>query len=183
MLRIAPEAIASHSFDNAPEVDVLVVPGGMGTRWIEDPTNPVQNVLETFLAERAKTTKYMLSVCTGAVLLARSGVLDGKRATTNKSAWKYVTDPKHGKDVTWVPTARWVQDGNTWTSSGVAAGMDMMYAFLSYLYGGTSEGKKTVDQVMNIIEYAPHTDPHWDPFSVVYNVSIARVKLKIERSD
>lgn len=57
-------------------------------------------------------------------------------------------------------------DGKTWTSSGVAAGLDMTYAFVKQLYGN-----KIADTVVNGIEYAQHQDLDWDLFSVVYNVS------------
>jgi putative intracellular protease/amidase len=46
--------------------------------------------------------------------------LSGRRATTNKARWDWVTE--FGSNITWVPSARWVEDGNVWTSSGVAAG-------------------------------------------------------------
>jgi putative intracellular protease/amidase len=62
-----------------------------------------------------------VSVCTGARVLAGSGVLNGKRATTNKSAWPYVIT--QGTNITWVPSARWTQDGNVWTSLGVSTGL------------------------------------------------------------
>ena len=76
--------------------------------------------VEDFIASRFSELDYVLSVCTGAVSLAKSGVLNGKRATTNKSAWSFGTSS--GTNITWVPTARWVEDGKVWTSSGVAAG-------------------------------------------------------------
>ncbi|KAF3314425.1 hypothetical protein TWF173_004768 [Orbilia oligospora] len=81
-----------------------------------------------------------------------------------------------GNNVKWVPAARWTQDGKIWTSSGVAAGMDMTYAFLSKVYGRVG----VVDNVMNAIEYAPHTDPKWDPFSVVWDVPGADPKRSLE---
>lgn len=76
--------------------------------------------LNAFIAEQYPKLEYLLSVCTGARNLADAGVLEGKRATSNKAVWDTVIT--HGKNVTWVPTARWVTDGNIWTSSGVAAG-------------------------------------------------------------
>lgn len=66
--------------------------------------------------------EYLVGVSFGVVSLARSGVLNGRRATTNKSGWKWITTG-HGENVTWVPQARWVEDGNIWTASGMASGM------------------------------------------------------------
>ena len=161
---IGPQTVATHTFENAPLLDVIIVPGGGGLDKFERDNN---TQIEEFLRSRYESTQYIMSVCTGAVALAKSGLLSGRRATTNKAAYIYVSDPKHGSDINWVPSARWVVDGKIWTSSGVAAGMDMMYAFLKHLYGE----EEWVNYVMDLIEYAPHTDPHWDPFSVVWKVS------------
>jgi putative intracellular protease/amidase len=76
--------------------------------------------VEDFIFARYPQLKYLLSTCSGAVSLANSGVLEGRRATSNKAGWRWVIT--HGKNVNWVPTARWVVDGNIWTSSGVSAG-------------------------------------------------------------
>ncbi|KAH6632544.1 class I glutamine amidotransferase-like protein [Chaetomium tenue] len=153
----APQILATHSFENPPPLDVLLIPGGI----LSDKNAPALNV---FIAEQYPKLEYLLSVCTGARNLADAGVLEGKRATSNKAVWDTVIT--HGKNVTWVPTARWVTDGNIWTSSGVAAGIDMMYAFLAHYYSDDEAG---VQNMINGVEYAPHTDPHWDPFSIVHN--------------
>lgn len=149
--------VATHTPADAPEFDLLMIPGGLGNRgnstdWIVD-----------FVKKRFNSTDYVASVCTGALPLAKAGVLDGKRATTNKWAWKDVV--VHGKNVDWVPNARWTHDGKIWTSSGVAAGMDMTYALLSWMYGS-----KEVNSTMNVIELSPHTNADWDPYAVVHNV-------------
>lgn len=156
---------ATHTPSTSPPLDLLLVPGGMtaNTTWID-----------SFLQTRYNTTDYIASVCTGAVILARAGLLEHKRATSNKRAWASVIT--NGKNVTWVPNARWVKDdgrgsvdgvdGKVWTSSGVAAGMDMTYALLGWMYG--TEG---LNRTMNGIEYSPHLDEHWDPYAVVHKVS------------
>lgn len=112
-----PTIVASHSFENAPALDVLLVPGGHGNVVLEQHND---TSVEDFVRRRFDQLDYLLSVCTGAMSLAKAGVLDGRRATTNKWAWGEVV--KHGDNVTWVPSARWVEDGKVWTSSGVAAG-------------------------------------------------------------
>ncbi|PSN66764.1 class I glutamine amidotransferase-like protein [Corynespora cassiicola Philippines] len=150
--------LATHTPETAPPLNLLMIPGGLGNRnmgndtWIED-----------FARARFNSTDYVASVCTGAMSLAKAGVLDGRRATTNKRAWSEVV--QHGNNVTWVPNARWTHDGKVWTSSGVAAGMDMTYALLSWMYGS-----EKVNSTMNLIELAPHTDEHWDPYAVVHKV-------------
>lgn len=118
---LRPSIIATHTYADAPALDVLLVPGGSGTRAMGKANGGVTWV-EDFVNERYEQLDYLLSVCTGAWLLARSGILDGKRATTNKAAWNQVVSEVGSEKVNWVPTARWVVDGKIWSSSGVAAG-------------------------------------------------------------
>ncbi|KAL2165039.1 hypothetical protein VTH06DRAFT_335 [Thermothelomyces fergusii] len=160
-LRIGPEVMATHTFADAPPLDILLVPGGVGTRAMAERGD---RAVADFVAARYPQLQHLLTVCTGAALAAEAGVLDGRRATSNKAAWSWVTG-RH-RDVDWVPSARWVRDGNVWTSSGVAAGIDMVYAFLEHYY---ADKRAEVQSMMNRIEYAPHTDPDWDPFSIVHN--------------
>jgi putative intracellular protease/amidase len=114
---LQPKLTATHTFLDAPALDVLLVPGGLGALALEQSND---TALPTFLRNRFASLDYLLSVCTGSGILAASGLLDGHRATTNKASWEWVTS--HGTNVTWVPSARWTQDGKIWTSSGVAAG-------------------------------------------------------------
>ena len=111
-----------------PETDTLLVVGGAGTwRASEDET------LLDWLRERAHQSRRFGSVCTGALVLGRAGLLDGRRATTH---WQYI-----GELARLVPTARvspeaiFVQDGNLWTSAGVLAGMDMALAMVEQDWG------------------------------------------------
>lgn len=157
----APHIVATHAFADAPPLDILLVPGGIGNRVLNQNND---TVVEDFVAARYPQLRYLLSVCTGAASLAKAGVLDGRRATTNKAAWAWATQFGHG--VQWQPTARWTEDGNVWTSSGVSAGIDMTYAFFRMLFG-----REAVDPIINAMEYTPHLDKHWDPYSVVHNVS------------
>ncbi|RYP03013.1 hypothetical protein DL764_005434 [Monosporascus ibericus] len=159
---LQPSVIATHTFADAPALDVLLVPGGLGNRALEDASD---TSVEDFVARRFPQVDYLLSVCTGAAFLAKAGVLNGRRATTNKNSWNWVVT--HGENVTWVPAARRVQDGNVWTSSGVSAGLDMTYAFLKHFYG---EDDEVLKFMMNTMEYAPHTNPDWDPFAVVHKL-------------
>jgi transcriptional regulator GlxA family with amidase domain len=104
------------------------------------------------------------SVCTGSALLARAGLLDGHRATSNKLAFSWVTT--QGEDVEWVARARWVEDRGRWTSSGVAAGIDMTLALVASI-----DGDERARQLADIIEYDWHADPTWDPFAVKHGLA------------
>ena len=70
------------------------------------------------MREAYQDVKYLMTVCTGAGIAARAGILDGKNATTNKAAWNETT--ALGPNVKWISHARWVVDGNIWTTSGVS---------------------------------------------------------------
>ena len=123
-----PEAVAHHSCQEAPRPDVVLVPGGIGTRRLVK-----DDAFLGWLAAWAAPAELVTSVCTGSALLAAAGLLDGYRATSNKRAFDWVT--RQGPRVDWVPTARWVEDRDRWTSSGVAAGMDMALAVIARLHG------------------------------------------------
>ncbi|KAI1654091.1 class I glutamine amidotransferase-like protein [Daldinia decipiens] len=139
--------------DGADDIEVLLVPGGVGSR---DPAN-VAPVVEYVRAAYPRL-RYLLTVCTGSAVAARSGVLDGRRATSNKRAWEWAT--AQGPRVNWVRQARWVTDGNIWTSSGISAGIDMMYAFVADQYG-----EDVAQTLANASEYVRNTDPDFDPFA------------------
>ena len=100
------------------------------------------------LRKHAQTAKLTTSVCTGAGLLAAAGLLDGKRATSNKLAFAWVRS--QGPRVEWVPEARWVEDENVVTSAGVSAGIDMAL----YLVGLLAS-PEVARNVQKFIEYYP----------------------------
>jgi len=149
--------VPTHTFADPPKnLDVLFVPGGIGAR--DALPDAIAYIKETY-----PSLKYIVSVCTGSTLLARAGILDGKKATTNKKAWKWATE--QGPKVDWVPVARWVTDGNIWTSSGVSAGIDATFAFVSAVYG-----EAIAADTANGLEYERHIDPSWDPFAAIWGV-------------
>lgn len=115
---IAPSVRATHSFKSAPALDVLFVPGGAGIVALSQDND---TSIETFINLRYPNLEYLVGISYGVTSLARSGVLNGKKATTNKSGWQWVTTG-HGENITWVPQARWVEDGNIWTTSGMSSG-------------------------------------------------------------
>ncbi len=150
-----PALHAERGFAEAGDVDIVLVPGGQGTRALaRDAT------FLAWLADLAAPASRVVSVCTGAGLLAAAGLLDGYRATSNKLSFAWVVE--QGPRVEWVPQARWVADRDRWTSAGVAAGIDMTLALIADLHGATV----AVD-LANQIEYDWHRDPAWDPFAAL----------------
>ncbi|WP_369024113.1 DJ-1/PfpI family protein [Nocardia cyriacigeorgica] len=152
------EVIATDSFETSPAPDIVMVPGGMGTRELAGNTTFLRE-----LADWAKSAALITSVCTGSALLAAAGLLDGYRATSNKMAFAWASG--HGTDVTWIPSARWVHDRDRWTSAGVAAGMDMTAALIGHLSGAAAAATAARE-----IELEVHTDPDWDPFAAHYGL-------------
>lgn len=135
-LRVLPD----HSFEDAPQLDVLVVPGGFGTRpLLED-----EDLLE-WIADRAADAERVTSVCTGALILAKCGLLAGKRATTHWCALDTLAELDPTIDVR--REERVVHDGVV-TSAGVAAGIDMALAVVEDLCG-----KAVADETAHYVEY------------------------------
>jgi putative intracellular protease/amidase len=133
-------------------LEIFIVPGGWGTR------KEVENkLLIDKIKEIANLSKYVLTVCTGSALLARTGLLDGKRATSNKRAFSWVIT--NGANVIWDNKARWTIDGKYYTSSGVSAGIDMSLGFLS-----DRHGIEFAKQVAIEIEYNWMEDMNNDTF-------------------
>jgi putative intracellular protease/amidase len=108
--------------------DIFLIPGGYGTRREVDNQSLIGQVRDISLS-----TKFVLTVCTGTAILARTGLLDGRQATSNKRAFDWVVT--QGDKVDWIRKARWVQDGKYYTSAGVSAGIDMTLGFLSDQHG------------------------------------------------
>jgi transcriptional regulator GlxA family with amidase domain len=148
-----PQAIADYDFANCPKIQILLVPGGFGTR--REASNPR---LIDFLQRRSAQADLVMSVCTGAGLLARAGLLDGRRATTNKQVFEWPVS--QGPRVNWVRQARWVEDGKFVTSSGISAGIDMALAVI-----GQRFGSDTAEAIAIAMEYEWRRDPDRDPFA------------------
>ncbi|MEO0327428.1 MAG: DJ-1/PfpI family protein [Pseudomonadota bacterium] len=133
--------------------DLILIPGGDSA-----PLNPRNEAINNWIIEASANAEYVMAVCTGTVLLATTGLLDGRRATTNKK--DYTATIHHGPNVEWVPQARWVEDGKFFTSSGVSAGMDMSLAVMAKLFG-----EDAAEAIAVGAEYEWHKDPNWDPFA------------------
>ena len=147
-----PETVAAHSFDDAPELDLVLLPGGLGTF-----VQVGNTALLDFLRERAPRAERVMSVCSGSAVLASAGVLDGRRATSNKIFFSHATDQSDKVD--WVEEARWVTDGPFVTSSGVSAGTDMALSVIADLFG-----RERAEQATVFTEYEWNDDAEHDPF-------------------
>ena len=148
------KTVADYGFQDCPQLDVLLVPGGMGTL-----VELHNEALLGFIRTQHQKTKLTTSVCSGSWLLAKAGVLDGKKATSNKKYFREAT--RISEKVTWVPDARWVEDGKLVTSSGVSAGMDMALHVIRRL-----KGQAEAEKVASWAEYLWNRDPEDDPFAV-----------------
>jgi transcriptional regulator GlxA family with amidase domain len=153
-----PAVLADHGFADCPPLDLIMVPGGTGT--LAELENPV---LVDWLGARSREAKVVMSVCSGSALLARAGLLDGRRATTNKMWFNGLTPS--GPNVHWVKEARWVEDGKFVTSSGVSAGIDMALAVIAKL-----RGEEVSKNLAVATEYEWHRDADWDPFAKIHGL-------------
>ena len=135
-LKIVPD----HSWADAPPIDILVVPGGFGTRRLLNDRETLEWIRRTAAAARQVT-----SVCTGALLLANAGLLKGRTATTHWAAYDLLAslDPT----VTVRREDRVVRDGII-TSAGVSAGIDMAFTVVEQLCG-----RDVADETAHYIEY------------------------------
>jgi putative intracellular protease/amidase len=147
-----PKTVAEFDFASAPMLDLILLPGGFGT--LAQLQNPA---MLDFLRRRAATAEVTMSVCSGSAILAKAGLLDGRRATSNKQFFDLAR--AQSTAVKWVEQARWVEDGPFATSSGVSAGTDMALAVIAKLYG-----KEIAQQIAESTEYEWQQDSTRDPF-------------------
>jgi transcriptional regulator GlxA family with amidase domain len=137
-MRVVPD----HTFADAPPLDVVLVPGGQGTR--REVENPV--LIEWLRTAGARCT-WVTSVCTGALLLHEAGFARGRRVTTH---WAFVETLRARGDITVLERVRYVRDGNVVTSAGVSAGIDMALWLVGQLHG-----EDFARNVQRYIEYDP----------------------------
>jgi transcriptional regulator GlxA family with amidase domain len=116
-------ALTAEPFDAVRKIDTLIVAGGQGTKqaMVSAPTL-------AFIRKQVKTARRVCSVCSGSLVLAAAGILDGKRATTHWRRCEQMrrTFPK----ITLESDPIFVRDGNIWTSAGVSAGIDLALALI-----------------------------------------------------
>ena len=135
-LRVVP----AHDFESAPKIDLLVVPGGFGTRTLLA-DEPSLNWIRT----TAEVAQHVTSACTGALLLARAGLLQNRRATTH---WGALDELAELDSTITVERSQRVVDDGVVTSAGVAAGIDMALAVVERLFG-----QEVADETAHYIEY------------------------------
>jgi transcriptional regulator GlxA family with amidase domain len=141
---------ADHTFESAPQPDLLIVPGGPITH--RDPAATAQ--VEVYVKRAEPTVRMLLSVCTGAFILARAGLLDGRSCTTHYRRRHLLLAQHPQIDLHY---ARIVADGKLVTTAGVAAGIDGSLFTVSRLFG-MERARKLAKQ----IEYP------WDPSKITY---------------
>ena len=155
-----PQTAADFDYQNCPPLDLILLPGGFGT--LDELGN--QAIL-SFLKERVPSAKAAMSVCSGSWILAKAGLLDGRRATSNKAYFSMAT--QQNDQVEWISEARWIEDGPIFTSSGVSAVMDMALAVVASLFGN----KHAMD-VANAAEYVWNQNADDDPFHKRLNMLV-----------
>jgi transcriptional regulator GlxA family with amidase domain len=135
---------------------ILFIPGGIGTRELIKDKSFINNL--KLLSQKAE---YILTVCTGSILFSKTGLLNNRKATSNKRVFFWTTN--ESPEVIWIKKVRWIRDGNIYTSSGVSAGMDMTLGFISDLLGYEIAKQQSIE-----IEYDWKENSAWDPFSELY---------------
>jgi transcriptional regulator GlxA family with amidase domain len=111
------QVLPSHTINHHAHLDVLIVPGGIHAAQLER-----QPVIE-WIARMAAETTVTASVCTGAFLLAKAGLLDGKSVTTH---WEDIQDLRRMfPNISVIENQHWVDEGRIVTSAGISAGIDM----------------------------------------------------------
>ncbi len=147
--RIVPDKILSEKND----YDLILIPGGDPALAQGEDEEVVQ-----WIREASANAERVMAVCTGTVLLGMTGVLDGRKTTTNKMDFNNTVH--RAPSVEWVKEARWVKDGKFYISSGVSAGMDMALAAMADLFGTDMAERIAVGS-----EYEWHKDASGDPFA------------------
>ena len=143
--RVAPDYFRDEALEQ--QLDVLMIPGGIGTRsLVSDPS------LIEWVREMDSRVELMTSVCTGAAILAVAGLLDGRPAATNHEAFAWVTSL--GPRVHWDNVSRWVDAGHYVTSAGVSSGTDMGFYLVKRL-----AGRAVAETAAIAAEYDWHRDP------------------------
>ncbi len=132
-----------YSFADCPPPDILIVPGGQGTRVLLQ-NRPVLDWIQSVNA----TAEIVASVCTGALVLGRAGLLDGLKATTHHECLDLLRE--QAPRATVVPTGRFLDNGRILTAAGIAAGIDLCLHLVARLHGAAIAQKTS-----RYMEYTP----------------------------
>lgn len=144
--------IVTEKLSENEKFDIFLIPGGLGTR--KEVENPK---LISAILNNSISANHVLTVCTGSALLAKTGLLNGMAATSNKRAFEWASSQE--SKVNWVKKARWTADGKYYTSSGISAGMDMTLGYIKDIYG-----MELARKIAYEIEYTWQENKDLDPF-------------------
>jgi putative intracellular protease/amidase len=145
--------IETKSFNDINSFDVLLIPGGFGTRKLVD-----DNKFISSLKNITEKSNIVLTVCTGSALLAKTGLLKNIKATSNKMSFDWVVS--QDSDVKWIRKARWVVDGKYYSSSGITAGIDMALGFINDMFN-----IEVADKISHALEYIWNNNSKEDHFA------------------
>ena len=143
----------AHLLTDCPPTDILLIPGGGGQHPDGTPFGSRRemhnSVLLDWIRQRNQTAELVLSVCTGSLILAKAGLLEGLAATTH---WKAVDAMRQAApNTTVLPEKRWVDNGRIILSAGISAGIDMSFHVIGKLLG-----KEAADETARYMQY-----DHW----------------------
>lgn len=138
-LQVQPDC----GFSDCPPLDLLIVPGGRGAREAKNDSETI-----SFLRQQSSNAQ-IVSVCTGALILAEAGILAGHGATTHHSA---IESLREYPNIQVLPGVRYTREERVSTSAGISAGIDLALVIVRDLFGTQIE-----TQVMELMEYAPRT--------------------------
>ncbi|GAD95626.1 thij/pfpi, putative [Paecilomyces variotii No. 5] len=127
LLTSSVKMVPTVTVDDAPELDILIVGGDNPARSHLPPK------LQDLIRRQVASGKLLFTTCTGAAVVAATGVLDGKRATVNNLEANWIK--KKYPNVKWTTEKKWIIDGNIWTGSGAVAGMDMVAHWIKETFG------------------------------------------------
>ncbi|KAL4811754.1 class I glutamine amidotransferase-like protein [Aspergillus spinulosporus] len=119
--------VPTTTVNDAPELDILLIGGDNPNR------SNIPESFKEFIRRHVASGKLLFTNCTGAAVVAQTGVLDGKAATVNKIEFNWIKQKYPA--VKWTKAKNWVVDGNIWTGSGAVAGMDMVAHWIKENYG------------------------------------------------
>ena len=116
------------TINDVSQVDMLIVPGGLGTRPLIHDAEIID-----WIRSVSESAEHVMSVCSGALLLAKAGLLHGLKATTHQGAMKLLTELAPDTEV--IPDIRFTDNGKVLTSAGISAGIDMSLHMVEKLHG------------------------------------------------
>lgn len=147
--------VLTQPIKDLPDNYIMLLPGGQGTRPLVNDREFIETIKSI-----ANKASFVLTVCTGSGLLAKTGLLKSRKATSNKMAFDWAVS--QDTEVNWIRKARWVKDSKYYTSSGISAGTDMALGFIADMHG-EDEAEKCARKM----EYIWNKDKENDPFAAL----------------